>query len=102
MAKKKTPTPATPELPIVDKDIMEFPCDFPIKIIGVASAEFETEVLMIVRKHFPDLKEAAVKLRPSKNGKYQAITVTVLATSRAQLDAIYKDLTASPLVSLVF
>lgn len=100
MTKKKKP--ATPELPIANQETMQFPCDFPIKIIGQSSDAFEIEVLSIIHKHFPDIKESALKSRPSKNGKYQSITVTVLATSKAQLDAVYKDLTASKLISLVF
>lgn len=99
MAKKSS---KKPELPIENKSIMEFPCEFPIKIIGHTSPEFEIEVLSIIRKHVSELKETAVQSRPSKNGKYQAVTVTIVATSREQLDTIYRELTASPLVMLVF
>jgi putative lipoic acid-binding regulatory protein len=73
---------------------LEFPCDFPIKAMGHACDSLEITVVEIVRRHAPNLGEAAVKSRPSANGKYLSITVTVRATSKAQLDAIYMDLTA--------
>jgi putative lipoic acid-binding regulatory protein len=71
-----------------------FPCDFPIKAMGHASGNFEITVLEIVRRHTPDLTEDAFKSRPSSNGKYISVTVTIRAESRTQLDAIYIDLTA--------
>ena len=74
--------------------IMEFPCNFPIKVMGVAEENFDMLVVNIVRKHAPDLTEGAVKSRMSKQGKYVSITVTVTAKSRQQLDNIYMELTA--------
>jgi putative lipoic acid-binding regulatory protein len=73
---------------------LEFPCQFPIKAMGANSADFEAQVVSLVRKHCPDLGEGAVVSRDSKGGKYLAITVTVCATSREQLDNIYYELTA--------
>lgn len=73
---------------------LQFPCDFPIKAMGLAHDTLEFTVVEIVRRHAPDLGEAAVKSRPSANGKYLSVTVTVRATSKDQLDAIYLDLTA--------
>lgn len=81
-----------------EESIIEFPCDFPIKVMGKAHAEFEAVVVEIVRRHAPDLGEGAVKVRDSKGGNYLAITVTVRATSRAQLDNIYLELTAHDMV----
>ena len=82
---------------MIDKDqsLFEFPCEFPIKIMGKASDQFEFEVAQIIRKHVPDLGEAAIKRRESAKSNYAALTVTITATSREQLDAIYMDLTAS-------
>lgn len=77
-----------------DKSLLEFPCEFPIKVMGHARDDFESLVASLVRQHIPDLSESAIRKRPSKEGKYLAITVTVTATSREQLDAIYYDLTA--------
>lgn len=78
-----------------DDTLFEFPCQFPIKIMGKASDVFEIEVVQIIRQHVPDLSEAAVKRRESAKSNYAALTVTITAHSRAQLDSIYMDLTAS-------
>ena len=77
-----------------NESAFSFPCDFPIKAMGHASGNFEITVLEIVRRHAPDLTEGAFKSRPSSNGKYISVTVTIRAESRTQLDAIYMDLTA--------
>lgn len=74
--------------------VMEFPCDFPIKAMGLANGQFEARVVALVRKHAPDLGEGAVRTVDSKGGKYLSVTVTVRATSREQLDNIYRELTA--------
>lgn len=74
--------------------LLEFPCDFPIKAMGLAVEGFDLQVTELVRRHAPDLGEGAVRTRPSQGGKYLAVTITVRATSRAQLDAIYQELTA--------
>ncbi|MCW8918765.1 MAG: DUF493 domain-containing protein [Gammaproteobacteria bacterium] len=73
---------------------LEFPCQFPIKAMGPNSTDFEAQVVSLVRKHCPDLGEGAVVSRNSSGGKYLAVTVTVCATSREQLDSIYYELTA--------
>ncbi|MEN8259305.1 MAG: DUF493 domain-containing protein [Pseudomonadota bacterium] len=73
---------------------LTFPCDFPIKALGHSSAEFHTLVLEIVRRHAPGIGTSAVKARPSKGGKYTAITVIIRATSQDQLDAIYRELSS--------
>ena len=78
-----------------DETLFEFPCEFPIKVMGQASDVFEIEVVQIIRRHVPDLTENAVKRRESAKSNYAALTVTITATSRKQLDAIYMDLTAS-------
>jgi len=77
-----------------NESAFSFPCDFPIKAMGHATGNFEITVLEIVRRHAPDIAEGAFKSRPSSNGKYLAVTVTIRAESREQLDAIYMDLTA--------
>lgn len=74
--------------------LLEFPCSFPIKAMGLADAEFEARVIELVRKHAPDLGEGAVRSVDSKGGKYLSVTITVQATSREQLDNIYRELTA--------
>ncbi|MEJ2529313.1 MAG: DUF493 domain-containing protein [Gammaproteobacteria bacterium] len=78
--------------------LFEFPCEFAIKAMGLATPEFDALVVEIVRRHAPDLGEGAVATRPSKNGKFLSVTVTINATSREQLDAIYQALTDHELV----
>jgi len=75
-----------------DDTLLEFPCDFPIKAMGEATDDFDALVVSIVRRHVEDLPESAVSRRASSGGRYLAVTVTVRATSREQLDAIYRDL----------
>jgi uncharacterized protein len=77
------------------ESLLQFPCDFPIKVMGEARPEFETAVLSIIHRHVPDLKENAILARTSKEGKYLALTITIVARSQAQLDTIYRALTAS-------
>ncbi|MGJ0489279.1 YbeD family protein [Methylobacter sp.] len=79
-----------------EQSLLEFPCQFAIKVMGRTSPDLDVLVVEIVRRHSPDLREGAVTSRPSKAGNYTAITVMIDASSRQQLDAIYRDLTASP------
>ena len=71
---------------------LKFPCEFPIKAMGKSDCNLDIIVVGIVRRHAPDLIEGAIKTRTSTNGNYISVTVTVSATSREQLDAIYQDL----------
>lgn len=77
-----------------EETIIEFPCKFPIKAMGLAEDDFDMLIVGIVRKHVSDLTENAVKSRTSQGGKYISITVEVMAESKQQLDNIYLDLTA--------
>jgi putative lipoic acid-binding regulatory protein len=74
--------------------LFEFPCDYPIKVMGRMEPGFDSLVLELVRRHAPDIREGAVSSRPSKGGKWISVTVTLRAESKSQLDAIYLDLTA--------
>ena len=76
-----------------DESVIQFPCDFPVKAMGLASYNLEVIVFDIVTQHAPDTSKDALKTRESSNGKYISITVTVSAQSQAQLDAIYQALT---------
>jgi uncharacterized protein len=78
--------------------LLEFPCEFPIKAFGHASPDLSIHVMEIVRRHAPETQDERMTLRSSTAGKYDAVTVTITATSKAQLDAIYQDLTASSIV----
>lgn len=81
--------------------LLEFPCEFPIKVIGKAGCDIDTAVFSVVRAHVPDLGEGAIRSRKSRNGNYQAVTVTIRASSRAQLDAVYQALHAHADVLMV-
>lgn len=81
--------------------LLEFPCDFPIKIMGARVDEFAQVVVEVVRRHAPDFDPATVQMRPSSKGNYLSVTCTVRAESKAQLDALYRDLSAHPLVKVV-
>ncbi len=74
--------------------LLEFPCDYLLKVMGRAEPGFDSLVVELVRRHVPDLREGAVTSRPSKGGKWVSVSVTLRAESKAQLDAIYLDLTA--------
>lgn len=75
-------------------ELFNFPCEFPIKIMGRCDCELESLVVEIVNRHVEDLSENAVKTRPSGKGNFIAVTVTITARSREQLDNIYLELTA--------
>ena len=81
---------------IVEETLFEFPCEFPIKAMGKHSGELEITVLEIVSRHAPDTHNHKVKSKPSKDGNYLAVTLTIVATNKLQLDAIYQDLVAHP------
>ncbi|MCK0510051.1 YbeD family protein [Aromatoleum buckelii] len=81
--------------------LLEFPCDFPIKIMGARVDEFAQAVVEVVLRHAPDFDARLVAMRPSRNGNYLALTCTIRAVSQSQLDALYRELTAHPLVKVV-
>ena len=78
--------------------LLEFPCDFPIKVMGKNHVDFEITVMAILNKHVPNLAEGAFQSRPSSGGKYISITVTIQAESKDQLDNIYRELSGHELV----
>lgn len=77
------------------ESVLEFPCEFPIKVMGRADSDLDAVVFSIVRAHVPDIGEGAIRSRKSRHGRYQAVTVTITARSQDQLDDIYRELTAS-------
>jgi len=81
--------------------LFEFPCDFPIKIMGARSDDFAQHMVDIVLRHAPDFAAASVEMRASSGGKYLSVTCTIRATSKLQLDNLYRELTAHPLVKVV-
>lgn len=77
-----------------DPPLLSFPCRFPIKAVGRDDGQFLQQVSAIVRRHIPDLPESALRTRASGAGNYLAVTITIDAQSQAQLDQIYRDLSA--------
>ena len=84
------------------EEVFEFPCRFPIKAIGDQEEGFESHVLEIVTDHVGPVMGTDIVTRPSRNGNFLAVTVTFTATSRAQLDALYRALTSSSRIKVVF
>ena len=80
---------------------IEFPCDYPVKVIGEYSPEFVAEVLAIVRRHDDRVSEDKVKERASSKGKYHAISINLWATGKPQLDRLFADLKTHPGIQLV-
>lgn len=81
--------------------LLEFPCDFPLKIIGLQQPGYAQSVLAVVQKHAPDYDGANMEMRPSSKGKYLSLTCTIQATSRVQLDGLYQALCDHPMVMKV-
>lgn len=81
--------------------LFEFPCAFPIKIMGLANDALAQAVLEVVLRHAPDFNGASMEMRASSGGKYVSLTCTINATSKPQLDALYMELTSHPLVKVV-
>jgi len=80
---------------------LKFPCDFPIKVMGRSDSGFEAKALGIVRQHVPDFAADNMRSAASRNGNYLSVTFTVRAISRAQLDDLYRELTACKAVLMV-
>ena len=84
-----------------DDSLIEYPCKFPIKVMGAKVDGFVEAITHVARQFDPDLDESDIELRQSKAGNYLGVTITVLATSRAQLDELYRTLSSHPLVKVV-
>ncbi len=83
------------------ESLIEYPCDFPIKVFGRTQEGFAKAVMEVVLRHDPDFRPATIEVRHSSSAKYVSLTCTVRATSREQLDALYQDLCDHPLVAMV-
>ena len=83
------------------ESLIEYPCDFPIKIMGRKQPGFAQAMLAIVKCHAPDFDDATMEMKASKKGAYLSLTCTVRATSRVQLDALYQELCDHPMVVMV-
>ncbi|HVY06706.1 MAG TPA: DUF493 family protein [Burkholderiales bacterium] len=84
-----------------EPSLIEYPSDFPIKIMGRRQPQLVKTLVDIVQKHAPDFDAATVEMRPSKKNNYLGVTCVVRATSREQLDALYRELCDHPAVVMV-
>ena len=86
---------------IADSQLLAYPCDFPLKILGHTRAGFAQAVLEVVKRHAPEFDGAAMEMNTSKRGKYMSLTCVIRATSREQLDGLYQELCDHPMVVMV-
>lgn len=89
-----------PEIP-PEKSLIEYPTQFPIKVMGLNADGFVRAITSIAERFDPTFDAATVELRPSKGDKYLGVTVHVTATSREQLDELYRTLSTHPMVKMV-
>ncbi len=92
-------TPPTPSDPRKES-LIEYPCDFPIKVMGPRVDGFADAMVKIAQEFDPSFDPASLEMRPSKAGNYLSLTLTIRATSRVQLDNIYRALTGHPMVKV--
>lgn len=80
---------------------IEFPCDYPIKVMGEAQVELHEHVLQVMDTHAPGFDRSKITIRDSSKGRWQSITLVITATGKPQLEAIFADLKTSRLVKMV-
>jgi putative lipoic acid-binding regulatory protein len=84
-----------------EQSLIEYPSAFPLKVMGAAVDGFEAAVVAVALQFDPGFDAATVERRPSKGGNYLGLTITVTATSREQLDELYRTLSTHPMVKVV-
>ncbi|HSC64580.1 MAG TPA: DUF493 family protein [Caldimonas sp.] len=84
-----------------DQSLIEYPSRFPIKVMGTNVDGFVGDVTEIARRFDPAFDAATIELRPSSGARYLGVTITVNATSREQLDELYRTLSTHPMVKVV-
>jgi len=84
-----------------EESLIEYPSDFPIKVVGIMHDEFTNTIVEMIIEHDPTFHAGKVEMRPSTQGNYLSLTVTVRATSRAQLDNLYRALSGHEMVKFV-
>jgi len=80
---------------------IEFPCRYPIKVMGLDVDDFSAEIVRIIRTHAPDLKDEDISFRPSRHGKYLAVNVIIMARDVKQIENIFNDLKACGRTAMV-
>ena len=81
--------------------LIEFPCDFPIKVMGETHADFTSEIIKAIQIVIPNFDVSKIEMRGSAGGKYISLTCMVYVTSKPQLDNIYRALSSHPMVKVV-
>ncbi len=81
--------------------LIEFPCEFPLKVFGQQQSGFAQAVMEVITKHDPGFQASNIDMRASKSARYVSLTCNVQATSQQQLDAIYQELCDHPMVVMV-
>ena len=84
-----------------EQSLIDYPSQFPIKVMGLNVDGFVHAITRIAEQFDPAFDAATVELRPSKGAKYLGVTVTITATSREQLDELYRTLSTHPMVKMV-
>jgi putative lipoic acid-binding regulatory protein len=84
-----------------EQSLIEYPCRFPIKVMGAHVNGFEEAIVHVARQFDPEFADAHIERRPSKGGNYLGLTLLVWVTSRDQLDELYRTLTTHPMVKIV-
>lgn len=85
-----------------EETLLEFPCDFPIKVMVKNHPDLHFIIGGMIQKHCPAFDLKTIQIKASTTGKYLSLTCSILATSKEQLDNIYNDLTSSPVVLMAF
>lgn len=85
----------------LEPSLLEYPCDFPIKIMGRSQAGFAQAVMEIVLRHAPDFDPASLEMKSSKKSNYLSLTCVIQARSREQVDDLYRELCDHPMVVMV-
>jgi putative lipoic acid-binding regulatory protein len=94
-------SPDSPPLDARKESLIEYPSKFPIKVMGAKADGFVHAITLIAEQFDPEFDATTIELRNSKAGNYLGVTITVTATSREQLDAIYMALSQHPMVKVV-
>jgi putative lipoic acid-binding regulatory protein len=87
--------------PAATESLLTFPCAFPLKVMGRTRDGFAQAIVEVVKRHAPDFDAGTLEMRTSTAGNYLSVTATINATSRAQLDDLYRELTSHPMVAMV-
>jgi hypothetical protein len=86
---------------MAEPTLLEYPCEFPLKILGHSQAGFAQAILEVVQRHAPDFDASGLEMKTSRKGKYLSLTCVIRATSREQLDGLYQELCDHPMVVMV-